>query len=109
MSLKEILIAEEIDKVFVSSIPEDEGNRLFVYFNQLYPELEPDETIEYEGDIESIVTNSTKIFVEKHNTYNVECTLEGLIIKAIHEEDKQEKGGYGFGQLISCLEEFTFK
>ena len=27
----------------------------------------------------------------------------------IPEEDKQERGGYGFGQLISCLEEFTFE
>ena len=26
----------------------------------------------------------------------------------IPEEDKQERNGYGFGQLISCLEEFTF-
>lgn len=27
----------------------------------------------------------------------------------IPEEDKQEKGGYGFGQLISCLEKFTLE
>lgn len=87
MSLKEILIAEEIDKIFVSSIPKDNGNnRLFVYFNQLYPELEPGETIEYEGDVENVATNSTKIFVEKHNTYNIKCTLEELIIKALHDE-----------------------
>ena len=34
------------------------------------------------------------------------------LLKALYwipEEDKQEKGGYGFGQLISCLEEFTFE
>ena len=33
------------------------------------------------------------------------------LLKALYwipEEDKQERGGYGFGQLISCLEEFTF-
>lgn len=33
------------------------------------------------------------------------------LLKALYwipEEDKQEKSGYGFGQLISCLEEFTF-
>ena len=32
------------------------------------------------------------------------------LLKALYwipEEDKQERGGYGFGQLISCLEEFT--
>ena len=27
----------------------------------------------------------------------------------IPEEDKQEKGGYSFGQLISCLEKFTLE
>lgn len=27
----------------------------------------------------------------------------------IPEEDKQERNGYSFGQLISCLEEFTFE
>ena len=34
------------------------------------------------------------------------------LLKALYwipEEDKQERGGYGFGQLISCLEEFTFE
>ena len=33
------------------------------------------------------------------------------LLKALYwisEEDKQEHGGFGFGQLISCLEEFTF-
>ena len=33
------------------------------------------------------------------------------LLKALYwvsEEDKQEKNGYGFGQLISCLEECTF-
>ena len=32
------------------------------------------------------------------------------LLKALYwisEEDKQEKNSYGFGQLISCLEEFT--
>ena len=34
------------------------------------------------------------------------------LLKALYwipEEDKQERGGYSFGQLISCLEEFTFE
>ena len=34
------------------------------------------------------------------------------LLKALYwipEEDKQERNGYGFGQLISCLEEFTFE
>lgn len=34
------------------------------------------------------------------------------LLKALYwvsEEDKQEQGGYGFGQLISCLEEFTLE
>jgi hypothetical protein len=82
MSLKEILINEEIGKIIVSSIPQDNGNRLFVYFNHVYPELEPGETIEYEGNIEDVATNSTKVFVEN----NVEYTLEELIIKALHDE-----------------------
>ena len=33
------------------------------------------------------------------------------LLKALYwipEEDKQEREGYGFGQLISCLEELTF-
>ena len=32
------------------------------------------------------------------------------LLKALYwisEEDKQEHGGYGFGQLIGCIEEFT--
>lgn len=82
MSLKEILTTEEIGKILVSSIPKDNGNRLFVYFNHIYPELEPGETIEYEGDIEDVAINSTKVFVEN----NVEYTLEELIIKALHDE-----------------------
>lgn len=86
MSLKEILTTEEIGKIFVSSIPQDNGNRLFVYFNHLYPELEQGETIEYEGDIENVVTNSTKVFVEKRGIYDVEYTLEELIRKALHNE-----------------------
>lgn len=86
MSLKEILVTEEIGKIFVSSIPQDNGNRLFVYFNHLYPELEQGETIEYEGDIENVVTNSTKVFVEKRGIYDVEYTLEELIRKALHDE-----------------------
>ena len=87
MSLKEILVAEEIGKIFISSIPQNNGNnRLFVYFNQIYPELDPGEIVEYEGDVEDVAVNSTKIFVEKHNTYNIECTLEELIIKALHGE-----------------------
>lgn len=87
MSLKEILTTEEIGKIFVSSIPKDNrNNRLFVYFNQIYPELEPGETIEYEGDVEDVATNSTKVFIEKHNAYNTERTLEELIIKALHDE-----------------------
>jgi hypothetical protein len=86
MSIKEILTTEEIGKIIVSSIPKDNGNRLFVYFNHIYPELEPGETIEYEGNIEDVVANSTKVFVEKRGINNVEYTLEELIIKALHDE-----------------------
>ena len=86
MSLKEILTTEEIGKIIVSSIPLDNGNRLFVYFNHVYPELEQGETIEYEGNIEDVAANSTKVFVEKRGIYNVEYTLEELIIKALHDE-----------------------
>lgn len=84
--LKQLLIEEEISKVFVSSIPKDDGNHLFVYFNHLYPELETGETIEYEGNIEDVSANSTKVFVEKYGIYDVEYTLEELIIKALHDE-----------------------
>lgn len=41
-----------------------------------------------------------------------EQTWVRQLLKALYwvsEEDKQERGGYGFGQLISCLEEFTFE
>ncbi len=34
------------------------------------------------------------------------------LLKALYwipEEDKQERNGYGFGKLISCLEEFTLE
>lgn len=34
------------------------------------------------------------------------------LLKALYwipEEDKKERGSFGFGQLISCLEEFTFR
>ena len=86
MSLKEILTNEEIGKIFVSSIPQDNGNHLFVYFNHLYPELEQGETIEYEGDIEDVAAHSTKVFVEKRGIYDVEYTLEELIRKALHDE-----------------------
>jgi hypothetical protein len=86
MSLKEILTTEEIGKIIVSSIPQDNGNRLFVYFNHVYPELEQGETIEYEGDIEDVAANSTKVFVEKRGIYDVEYTLKELIVKALQDE-----------------------
>ena len=86
MSLKEILVNEEIGKIIVSSIPQDNGNRLFVYFNHVYPELEQGETIEYEGDIEDADANSTKVFVEKRGIYDVEYTLKELIVKALQDE-----------------------
>lgn len=86
MSLKEILTTEEIGKIIVSSIPQDNGSRLFVYFNHVYPELEQGETIEYEGNIEDVAANSTKVFIEKRGIYDVEYTLEELIIKALHDE-----------------------
>lgn len=41
-----------------------------------------------------------------------EQTWVRQLLKALYwvpEEDKQERGGYSFGQLISCLEEFTFE
>ena len=43
--------------------------------------------------------------------YKPEQAWVRQLLKALYwipEEDKQEKGGYGFCQLISCLEEFTF-
>ena len=87
MSLKEILIAEEIDKVFVSSIPRTDGfRRFFVYFNQIDEELEYDENIEYEGDIENIIANVDKVFSECFGSHSIEHTLESLIMNAIHDE-----------------------
>lgn len=87
MSLKEILIIEEIDKVFVSSIPRDGHVGFFVYFNRVDEELiEEDENIEYEGDIENIIANSDKEFSECFGDYSIEHTLESLIMNAIHDE-----------------------
>ena len=94
MSLKEILITEEISKVFVSSIPKGSGHRFFVYFNKLYPELEQGETVEFEGDVENIIANASKVFVEKSNytinhvQYFINHTLEELIKQAISDEHK---------------------
>ena len=87
MDFKEILIAEEIDKVFVSSIPRTDGFRKFiVYFIQMDEELEYDENIEYEGDIENIIANVDKVFSECFGSHSIEHTLKSLIMDAIHEE-----------------------
>jgi hypothetical protein len=88
MDFKEILIAEEIDKVFVSSIPKTDGfRRFFVYFNRIDEELvEYDENIEYEGDIENIIANADKVFSECFGDHSIEHTLKSLIMDAIHEE-----------------------
>lgn len=55
-----------------------------------------------------------KEYLENGNwkLYRPEQAWVRQLLKALYwipEEDKQEKGGYGFGQLISCLEEFTFE
>jgi hypothetical protein len=42
----------------------------------------------------------------KNNELGVRQLLKALYW--IPEEDKKEHGSFGFGQLISCLEEFTF-
>lgn len=87
MDFKEILVIEEIDKVFVSSIPRNGHIGFFVYFNRVDEELvEEDENIEYEGDIENIITNADKVFSECFGDYSIEHTLESLIMKAIHDE-----------------------
>jgi hypothetical protein len=54
-----------------------------------------------------------KEYLENGNwkVYKPEQAWVRQLLKALYwipEEDKQEKGNYGFGQLISCLEEFTF-
>ena len=55
-----------------------------------------------------------KKYLENHeweNSYPKPQWVRQLL-KALYwipEEDKQEKDSYGFGQLISCLEEFTFE
>lgn len=87
MDFKEILVIEEIDKVFVSSIPRNGHIGFFVYFNRVDEELvEEDENIEYEGDIENIITNADKVFSECFGDYSIEHTLESLIMNAIHDE-----------------------
>ena len=87
MEFKEILIIEEIDKVFVSSIPRNGHVEFFVYFNQVVEELvEEGENIEFEGDIENIIAHANKIFSECFGDYSIEHTLESLIMKAIHDE-----------------------
>lgn len=55
-----------------------------------------------------------KTYLEKGNWKLGKPEQAGVrqLLKALYwvsEEDKQERGGYGFGQLISCLEEFTFE
>lgn len=43
-------------------------------------------------------------------SYKPEQAWVQQLLKALYwipEEDKQERNGYGFGELISCLEEFT--
>jgi hypothetical protein len=42
----------------------------------------------------------------KNNEVGVRQLLKALYW--IPEENKKDQGGFGFGQLISCLEEFTF-
>lgn len=42
----------------------------------------------------------------KNNEAGVRQLLKALYW--IPEENKKDQGGFGFGQLISCLEEFTF-
>ena len=44
------------------------------------------------------------------NSYVPSASWVRQLLKALYwipEEDKQERNNYGFGQLISCLEEFT--
>ena len=44
--------------------------------------------------------------------YKPEQAWVRQLLKALYwipEEDKQERNGYGFGELISCLEEFTLE
>lgn len=55
-----------------------------------------------------------KKYLEQHEWENTHPKPQWVrqLLKALYwipEEDKQEKDGYGFGQLISCLEEFTFE
>ena len=55
-----------------------------------------------------------KEYLENGNwkLYKPEQAWVRQLLKALYwipEEDKQEKGDYGFGQLISCLEEFTLE
>ena len=55
-----------------------------------------------------------KEYLEKGNwkLYRPEQAGVRQLLKSLYwipEEDKQERNGYSFGQLISCLEEFTFE
>ena len=55
-----------------------------------------------------------KEYLEKGNwkLHKPEQAWVRQLLKALYwipEEDKQERNGYGFGQLISCLEEFTLE
>lgn len=87
MEFKEILVIEEIDRVFVSSIPRNGHIIFFVYFNRVVEELvEEGENIEYEGNIENIIANADKVFSECFGDYSIEHTLESLIMNAIHDE-----------------------
>ena len=55
-----------------------------------------------------------KEYLENGNwkLYKPEQAWVRQLLKALYwipEEDKQERNGYGFGELISCLEEFTLE
>ena len=56
----------------------------------------------------------SKEYLENGNSklYKPEQAWVRQLLKALYwipEEDKQERNGYGFGGLISCLEEFTLE
>lgn len=88
---KQIMKKEEIAQVIIVSVPDYKGGRrLWTCFNQP-GELEEFEYIEYDQPIEKVIEDLNQTFSEHfepfhEEAYDVEYTLEALILDALKQE-----------------------
>lgn len=88
---KQIMEIEEIVQVIIVSVPDYRGGRhLWTCFNQP-GELEEFEYVEYDQPIEKVIEDLNQTFSEHHEpfheeAYDVEYTLEELILDALKQE-----------------------